>query len=429
MAASLWSLDQGKLRLHLHPGQARAWRSQRRFVVVLAGTQGGKTSFEPWWLWREIQQRGSGDYLAVTSSYDLFKLKMLPALRECFEHVMQIGRYWSGDRIIELKDPTSGKFLAKRVDDPMWGRIIMRSAESGGGLESATAKAAILDEAGQDAFTLETWEAVQRRLSLNQGRVLIGTTIYNLGWLKTELYDAWIAGDRDIEVVQFKSTINPSFPPAEFERMKRKMQDARFKMFYEGLFARPIGLIYGDYDEDIHLLDPFEIPAFWPRYVGLDFGAVNTALLWLAHDLGRDRIIAYRESLDGGKTTHEHAHAAKQLAHSENVVIWSGGAPSEDQYRMDWAHEGVPVQRPPISDVEPGIDRVVELFKARRLFVFNTLAGLRDELGSYKRKVDESGNVTNEIEDKRKYHRLDALRYVVSAIKDGPQSFTMRHGR
>lgn len=424
MTPTLWSLEAGKLRLHLHPGQARAWRSRRRFVSVLAGTQGGKTSFGPWWLWREIQQRGSGDYLAATASYDLFKLKMLPALRECFGQVLQIGRYWSGDRIIELRDPTSGKFLAKHADDPMWGRIILRSAESGGGMESATAKAAWLDEAGQDAFTLETWEAVQRRLSLNLGRALLTTTVYNLGWLKNELYDTWVAGDPDIDIVQFRSTVNPSFPLAEFERMKQRMQAARFKMFYEGEFARPPGLIYSDYDETIHLLDPFDIPARWPRRVGIDFGPVNTALVWLAHDQQRDRWIAYRESLEGGRTTHEHVRAAKQNAESENVIGWSGGAGSEDQYRMDWQNEGLAVLRPPFGEVEAGIDRVVSLFKQHRLFVFSTCKGLRDELGSYKRKLDANGQVTDEIEDKRKFHRLDALRYGVSTIEQPRQGFS-----
>jgi hypothetical protein len=38
----LWQVnDSGELRLRLHPGQARAWQSQRRFVFCLAGTQGG----------------------------------------------------------------------------------------------------------------------------------------------------------------------------------------------------------------------------------------------------------------------------------------------------------------------------------------------------------------------------------------------------
>lgn len=42
---TLYSVEDGKLKLSLHPGQARAWRSDARFVFMLAGTQGGKTSF------------------------------------------------------------------------------------------------------------------------------------------------------------------------------------------------------------------------------------------------------------------------------------------------------------------------------------------------------------------------------------------------
>jgi hypothetical protein len=428
-APSLWTIDHDheQLRLKFHRGQSKAWHSERRFTWVLAGSQGGKTTYGPWWLWREIQRRGAGDYLAVTASYDLFKLKMLPVLRETFEHVLRTGRYWSGDRVMELRDPESGKFLAGRADDPMWGRIILRSAESDSGLESTTANGAWLDECGQDAFTLETWEAVQRRLALHEGRCLGTTTIYNLGWLKTEIYDRWLAGDPAHQVVQFNSIVNPAFPRAEFERLKRSMQAQRFKMFYEGEFARPPGLIYADYDESIHLLEPFEIPAHWPRRVGIDFGPVHTALIWLAHDQGRNRWLVYRESLEGGKTTHEHVQAAKQNAAKENVIGWMGGAASEDQYRRDWQHEGLNVLQPPIGEVEAGIDRVVSLFKQHRLFVFNTCKGLRDELGSYKRKLDANGQTLDEIEDKRKFHRLDALRYGVSAVQEAGKAFSIRY--
>lgn len=31
----------GRLRLHFHPGQQRAWDSDRRIVAIFAGTQGG----------------------------------------------------------------------------------------------------------------------------------------------------------------------------------------------------------------------------------------------------------------------------------------------------------------------------------------------------------------------------------------------------
>lgn len=418
----LYEVEDGSLIFNFHDGQLRAWDCRRRFVMVLAGTQGGKTSWGPWWLWREIQNTARpgelNDYLAVSSSYDLFKLKMLPALREAIEHTLGIGRYWSGDRIIELADPATGKFLANRVDDPMWGRIILRSAAGGGGLESATGKAAWLDEAGQDEYSLEIWEAVLRRLSLSQGRVLVSTTVYNLGYLK-QMFDKWQAGNfPEGEFIQFASVSNPAFPREEYERARRTMPPHRFEMFYHGNFAQPAGLIFDCFEEAIHVVEDFPIPANWPRYVGIDFGAVNTALVWIAEDVERDRYVAYRESLEGGKSTDEHAAGALKLAQGENVVQWLGGSPSETQQRMDWNSAGVPVAQPYISDVEAGIDRPYALFKTKRLFVFRSCIGLRDELGTYKRKLDAQGQPLEEIENKRKFHRLDALRYNCSALRD-----------
>ena len=79
----------------MHPGQAKAWTCERRFPFVIAGSQSGKTSFGPWWLYREIYdlgwrkvihpdsweyEPGKEDYMAVTATYKLFTRKMLPEL-------------------------------------------------------------------------------------------------------------------------------------------------------------------------------------------------------------------------------------------------------------------------------------------------------------------------------------------------------------
>ncbi len=412
---ALWRIEGKDVHLSMHPGQWRTWRSQARFVFVLAGTQSGKTSWGPWWLQREIQGCGPGDYLAVTASYDLLKLKMLPELRTVFEHLLGIGRYWSGDKIIELKDPTTRQFHAKRSNDAMWGRIILRSAQSPGGLESATAKAAWLDECGQDDFTLENYEAVLRRLSLNQGRVLGTTTLFNVGWIKHQVYDRWTDGDGDYEVVQFPSVMNPAFPRAEYERAKANLPDWRFAMFYDGQFARPAGLIYGDFT-DAMLVDPFPIPPDWERVTGIDYGGANTALLWLACDPKTGIWYACHESLSGGKSTPEHVGEARERIGAGKDIRFVGGASSESQERLDWRAAGIIVSEPPFSGVEPGIDRVTGLIKTNHFRVFRNLKGLRDELGSYRRKVDDAGNPTDEIVDKRYFHRLDALRYAVSMI-------------
>jgi len=58
-----------------HAGQLEAWDSVKRFIFIIAGTQSGKTSYLPLWLDREIREKGEGDYLAVTATYDLLKMK------------------------------------------------------------------------------------------------------------------------------------------------------------------------------------------------------------------------------------------------------------------------------------------------------------------------------------------------------------------
>ena len=46
--------EPGAISVPFHAGQLAAWESERRWVAIVAGTKGGKTSFDPWWLWREI---------------------------------------------------------------------------------------------------------------------------------------------------------------------------------------------------------------------------------------------------------------------------------------------------------------------------------------------------------------------------------------
>lgn len=422
--ADLFQLRGDALRLTMHPGQTKAWKSDKRFVFVLAGTQSGKTSWGPWWLQREIDRTadpagGSNDYAAVTSSYDLFKLKMLPALRECIEDVLQIGRYWASDRVIELKDPSTGQYWANSSDARMWGRIILRSASSGGGLESMSARAAWLDECGQDEFTVESWEAVLRRLSLSRGRVLGTTTPYNLGWLKG-IYDRWAKGQEpDTEFISFPSHWNPSFPRAEYERARDSMPGWRFAMFYNGEFTRPAGIIYEAFDQNLHVEPDPVIPPEWPRWIGMDFGAVHTAVVWLAEDPETHVYHLYRERLAGGLTTAEHVRAIHDLSQNENVAgVW-GGAPGEDQQRRDFTAAGLGIRRPGVADVEAGIDRVTALFKQHRLRIARSCTGIISELNSYSRRVDAQGMTQEAIDNKADYHRLDALRYVAVGAATG----------
>jgi len=67
--------------------------------------------------------------------------------------------------------------------------------------------------------------------------------------------------------------------------------------------------------------------------------------------------------------------------------------------------------------VEVGINRVYGAIANDELFIFDTCTGLLDELMTYSRELDEMGNPTEKIADKSDFHHLDALRYVISALR------------
>lgn len=430
--------------LPFHDAQRIAFESERRIIALIAGSQGGKTAWGPWWLKREIDRRGKGDYIAATASYDLFKLKMLPEFLRVFEEILQLGRFWAGDKVFELKDPETGRYLANKSTDRMWGRVILRSANAVGGLESATVKGMWLDEAGQDDFTIDAWHALRRRGTIHQARVLITTTLYNLGWLKQQVIDRAVqnghvtmteVGGGSIEVTdneqadicltQFDSIVNPQFPISEFESARDTMPDDEFQMFYRGRVASMRYLIYDCFDTKKHLCPRFAIPDEWPRYLGLDFGGANTAGVFLAEEPGTGRLYAYREYFAGHKTAAGHA---KDLREGEPMTpICVGGSKSEGQWRDEFAAGGIvngervaglPVKETGVTDVQVGIQRVYGAFKNDGLVIFDDLAGLRDDLGRYRYKRDKQGNVTSEIEGKATFHHADALRYIVSYMPE-----------
>ena len=417
----------GELILNFHEGQTRAWNSTRRFPLILAGTQSGKTVFLPHWLHRECQRHSEvlaaneplGDYLAVTSTYDLFKLKLLPSMLEVFVKILGLGRYWAGSRVLELREGLvpSGKLWASKADDPMWGRLILRSAEAVSGLEATTAKAAVADEVGQKEFTRDAWDASLRRVALNEGRVLGATTIYNTGWLKAEWYDRWKAGDKNYDVIQFDSTMNPMFPHEEFERARATMPTWKFNMFYRGRYDKPAGLVYSNFDSAACIIDRFPIPANWLWFVGHDFGGKNPATIAFAQDPAPGLLYAAYEWLPDEVGVFDQVTKLKEEFKDRIVIKRQGGSHQEIGWREDYTSKGWPIAEPPVNDVSVGISRVWAFHERNAIMVFRDMTHYIDEKTSYSYKMGEGDSVLDEIEDKSRFHLMDAERYILCGLR------------
>lgn len=389
--------SKNELRITPHEGQAEILKSRARFRAMIMGTGGGKTSFGPLWLLNEVRKDPTDEYLIIAPTYKMLQRASLPRFLEIFDMPPGLGEYKKADALYQLKTG---------------GAIYMGSADKWENLEGPHVSACWLDEPGRVKF--EVWQVAQRRTGIKQSPILLTTTPYNLGWLKTEFYDRWKAGDPDYFVYQGPSIINPAYPLEEFERAKRTLPPWRFKMFYEGRFERPEGLIWPVYE----IVEPFEIPQDWPRYVGMDFGYNDpTAVVWVAK--GPDSVYyVYREWYERGKTHKQIAKALHTATKGKDIWRWIGD-PSGAQYIAELNALMIPVRAASKAGqagewVKSGIVKVDQLFRSGRLKVFRGLANFLDEIEGWQWRMEEDRPTDKPGEEP--HHLMDALRYVMVEV-------------
>lgn len=339
-------------------------------------------------------------------------------------------------------------------------RIVFGHADEPDSLEAAQYKGAVCDEAGQKKFKQESWEAIQRRLSIDKGRALFPTTPYaGFGWLKTQVYDRAIRGadqyDADYGVVNFESVENPAFPIEEWYRAMNTLPAWKFDLFYRGMFTRPAGAVYDCFDPEIHVIESVPIPTDWTRIIGIDFGAPNFAACFIAEEReevegpstpGRakrwrktGRRVVYAEYRpESGATAKEHVAAMRKVEQECRkkwnqppvTIAWRpevcvGGSKGEGQWRNEFAACGWPMQPPDTPEVEVQIGRVYAELKNEQLFLSTAVQKLINDVQSYSRPVDEQGNVLEGIEDKETFHGADSLRYGIAYVERPGLDFRM----
>jgi hypothetical protein len=409
----------GKYILNLHPGQTKAWESTARFIAISSGTQSGKTCFTPDWMRREINTCGPGDYLVVTATFPLLDLKLLPEFLYVFATCFRLGEYRDNKKTFQFHHVPGGTNGSVKVIDST--RIIFASATNPESIESATAKAAVCDEAGQKQFKRDAWEAIRRRLSLNQGRCLFSTTLYNSGWFINEIYQPAERREAGFELIQFDSIMNPAFPEKEYREAEAMMPKWKFWMFYRGRFLRPAGLVYDSFDPTVDKIDRFPIPKTWLVYSGHDFGSANPAAIFYAVDPATAIVYAWQEYLPGqGRSTYEHVEEFKKITAGYTVIDRIGGNQnSEEGWRNDFTSQGWPIRAPSPDMKEPRVQfqRVYGMHKQHRLKVFSDLYKYLDQKTSFSYKLNEKYEPTEDYEDEASQHLLRAESYVLSSFR------------
>lgn len=187
------------------------------------------------------------------------------------------------------------------------------------------------------------------------------------------------------------------------------LRDARSK----GLPSLGAGAIY-PIEESFIKVDPFPLPAHWPRCFGLDVGWNRTAAPWLAWDRDQDVAYIYAEHYRGQVEPSIHASAIKARGEWIPGVIdpAAHGRAQKDGEQLLATYSGLGLNIVAANNsVEAGILEVWERLSTGRLKVFSTCISWLAEYRLYRR--DERGHIV-----KKNDHLMDATRYaIVSGLK------------
>ena len=389
-------------KVYLLPGQASLLTNfKAHTLAAVAGTGSGKTSTGYWWLHSRMEAYPGSSWGLAEPTYNLLSKVILnstdpdrPTLEEYFKQVGHHPDYHAVDRILFTD----------------FGKVLMGSADNPDSMQGAALKGYWLDEAG--LMNLQAYQTAAQRCAMLDGQLLLTTTPYNLGWLKTEVVDK---ACEDIVVERWKSIDRPGFPRESYERERQRLPTWRFAMLYDAQFEHPAGLIYDSFNEHVCLVDRFPIPKEWLVYSGHDFGADNPAALFTAQNPGTGDFFHFAEYLPGGGiSVHERVEAFNAVAKGYNVLRRVGGSPQEEETRHAYTTHGWVITAPKIKHIEPQIDKVIGLHRLNKIYVFKDLAHYLDEKRTFSRKLGENGLPTEAIENESRYHLMACERYLMS---------------
>lgn len=225
------------------------------------------------------------------------------------------------------------------------------------------------------------------------------------------------SGRLRIQSWHFQLDDNPFLAPEYVENLKRSTPSGMwFNRRIKGLWVAAEGLVYEDWDPDIHVIDPFPIPNDWDRVRGIDLGFNNPFVcLWGAIDHD-GRLYIYDEHYYDHKLIKWHSDRIKQR---KEQVKWTvrdhdaqEGAELEDNGINTW---------PAKKDVDDGLQKVAARLKVQkdgkpRLFVFRNCENTRREHGMYRWEENKEGRPIKEQPMKVHDHTCDTVRYMVMEL-------------
>lgn len=242
------------------------------------------------------------------------------------------------------KQPNESRLeLYIKTQDGGESRIALRGFENVETARGQQFDLLVIDEVAQMRNWDYAWQAIlEPTLAFRRGKALFISTPYG----KNHFYELYEKGQVDNEYYKswrFKSEENPFLPKETVEKARKESSEDFFAQEYLADFRKFTGLAHKDWNRDIHLIKPFDVPKEWQRGRGFDYGMAHyTASPKIAIDTD-DNWFLERSYLDNLRSIEQHAEAIKSQDY-DNGFVMAWGDPSGKQWFLEFDQKGLHIQ-------------------------------------------------------------------------------------
>ena len=207
-----------------------------------------------------------------------------------------------------------------------------------------------------------------------------------------------------------------------YEQMLKSLPPTQRKQLLEGNWEVAEGAAFTEFDRDIHIIEPFDIPLHWERVKGLDYGyASESACIWATIDPNDNTLIIYRELYRKNLLATELAEMLTNMELNDPMSVrgvldtacWSRTGttgPTVAETLIQAGHKLRPADKNRIAGKIQIHEHLKVLPSGRpRMQIFNTCPNLIRELQSIPLDKTNPEDVNTHAAD----HAYDALRYLI----------------
>lgn len=249
------------------------------------------------------------------------------------------------------------------------------------------------------------------------------TPLKGLTWVYDEIF-LNRGNNPEVWYTQMEWGDNPYLDKDEVKLLTESMDEETLESRRYGRFKQEGGLVYPEFDQNVHVIQPFDVPLEWQDTISIDPGLRNplSAHFYCSDYDGNVYVVA--EHYEAGKDVDYHAAAILAIADRLN---WKRGYGGYLEALMDSAanqrtlassksvaelfyERGIKPNCRVNKNMFSGISAVKTLFARRppQIFIFSTCVNMIREIKGY-----FWGNADLPI--KKDDHAMDELRYYVSS--------------